>query len=200
MDQETNPVSDEERATQALIAAACQVLDGEQRGVPEDFVAGLFERAVPEDLMRYDPREVAALAADAWALLAHRKPSTPNIRLALPTEAHERLKANSVLEVINDDMPFLVDSVLGELAERGLDVRLVVHPVFAVARASDGGLVEFKGAHSADAGGLRESFIHIHVERIDDAARRAEIVDAIARALADVRAAVTDWRDRKSVV
>ena len=39
----------------------------------------------------------------------------------------------------------------------------------------------------------RESFIHIHVERVEDAARRAEIVKALEVVLAQVRAAVTDW-------
>ena len=36
----------------------------------------------------------------------------------------------TVLDVLNDDMPFLVDSVLGELNERGVDIRFLVHPVF----------------------------------------------------------------------
>src|SRR5436190_17488090 len=134
---EAQPGSDEERAAQALIAAAGKVLDADERGVPHDFVAGLFARAVPEDLMRYDAREIAALADHAWALLANRKPGTPNVRLASPAEGHERLKANSVLEIVNDDMPFLVDSVLSELSERGIDVRLVVHPVFTVERSPD---------------------------------------------------------------
>ena len=84
--------------------------------------------------------------------------------------------------------------MLGELAERGVDIRLVVHPVFAVERDAAGHLVSFQGSRPTTGGALRESFIHIHVERIDDEARRAEIVRAIADTLADVRAAVQDWR------
>ena len=57
-----------------------------------------------------------------------------------------------------------------------------------------GHLVSFQGERPTSHGALRESFIHVHVERIDDEARRAEIVRAIADALADVRAAVQDWR------
>ncbi len=118
------PGSDEERAEAALIAAAGKILRSDNREVPEDFVAALFDYAVPEDLLRYDPRQLAELAADAWSLLAVRKPGVPKIRLNAPDLAgHERLRADSVLEVVNDDMPFLVDSVLAELAERGLDVR-----------------------------------------------------------------------------
>src|SRR5262249_56918336 len=106
---------------------------------------------------------------------------------------HERLRNDSVLEIVNDDMPFLVDSVLAELAERGIEVRFVVHPVLTLVRDGAGRLTAFKGAKPA-AGALRESVIYIHIERIDEEARRAEIVEAIERVLADVRVCVLDWR------
>ena len=89
-------------------------------------------------------------------------------------------------------MPFLVDSVMAELAERGIDVRLVVHPVFAVARDPQGRLVDFKAVPVP--GSARESFIHIHVDRIDDDAQRGAIVAALEQVLADVRVCVQDWR------
>ena len=98
-----------------------------------------------------------------------------------------------MLEIVNDDMPFLVDSVLAELAEQGLEIRFVAHPVFTVERDGAGRLTSFRGTRPME-GALRESFIHVHVERIDEEARRAEIVAAIERVLADVRACVEDWR------
>jgi len=188
------PGSDEERAEAALIAAAGKILRSGHREVPEDFVAALFAHAVPEDLMRYDPRQLAELAADVWTLLAVRKPGVPKIRLETPgLPGHERLRADSILEIANDDMPFLVDSVLAELAERGIDVRFVVHPVLTVERDGTGRLTAFKGTKAA-AGALRESVIYIHIERIDEEARRAEIVEAVEQVLADVRVCVRDWR------
>jgi glutamate dehydrogenase len=188
------PGTDEERAVAALIAAAGNILRSENREVPEDFVAALFAYAVPEDLMRYDPRQLAELAANAWSLLAVRKPGVPKIRLeAFDPAGHERPRNDSVLEIVNDDMPFLVDSVLAELADRGIEVRFVVHPVLSVARDAAGRLTAFKGAKPA-AGALRESVIYIHIERIEEEARRAEIVEAIERVLADVRLCVQDWR------
>jgi len=188
------PGTDEERAEAALIAAAGNILRSENREVPEDFVAALFAYAVPEDLMRYDPRQLAELAANAWSLLAVRKPGVPKIRLeAFDPAGHERPRNDSVLEIVNDDMPFLVDSVLAELAERGIEVRFVAHPVLSVVRDAAGRLTAFKGAKPA-AGALRESVIYIHIERIEEEARRAEIVEAIERALVDVRLCVEDWR------
>jgi glutamate dehydrogenase len=105
-----------------------------------------------------------------------------------------RPKTVSVLEIVNDDMPFLVDSVMGELSERGIEISLVLHPVFTVERDVLGRLTAFKDAKPATGGALRESFIHLHTERIDDDKRRAEIVLAIEKVLRDVRLCVEDWR------
>jgi glutamate dehydrogenase len=189
------PGTDEERAEAALIAAAGKILRGSHRDIPEDFVAGIFAHAAPEDLLRYDPRQLAELAADAWSLLAVRKPGVANIRLDTvgPAGDRERRRNESVLEIVNDDMPFLVDSVLAELADRGVDVRFVVHPVLTVARDAAGRLTALKDAKAAP-GAPRESVIYIHLEPIDDEARRAEIVAAIERVLADIRLCVADWR------
>jgi glutamate dehydrogenase len=189
------PGTDEQRAEAALIAAAGKLLRSANPEVPEDFIAWLFAHAVPEDLMRYDPRQLAELAAGAWSLLAVRKPGVPKIRLDTPgpVVGHERLRNDSVLEIVNDDMPFLVDSVLAELTDRGIEVRFVVHPVLTVERDAAGRLIALNGAKSS-AGALRESVIYIHIERIDEEARRAEIVEAIERVLADVRVCVADWR------
>ena len=78
---------DELRAEQALIAAAARLLRGDAPGIPEDFTACLFSYAVPEDLMHCDPRQLAALAADAWSLLAVRTAGTPLIRFETPGPA-----------------------------------------------------------------------------------------------------------------
>src|SRR5216684_2212126 len=188
------PGTDEERAEAALIAAAGKVLDHDHRGVPADFVAGLFARAVPEDLMRYGPREVATLAADAWALMSVRQPGAPRMCFASPAASggQARLNTVSVLEIVNDDMPFLLDSVMAALNERGVEIHFVVHPVFSVERDASGRLIAFRGTQPA-AGARRESFIHIHSERLDER-RRADIAAALERTLGDVRLCVEDWR------
>ena len=121
-----------------------------------------------------------------------RPPGAPKIRCETVTlkESGGR-KSVSVIEIVNDDMPFLVDSVMGELAERRLTVQLVAHPVFGVQR--DGAKLLALGAADA-AGNARESFIHIHLEPIADEAVRAGVVRALGEVLGEVRLAVQDWR------
>jgi glutamate dehydrogenase len=181
---------DEQQAA-ALIAAA-DALVVRQGNMPEDFVDALFGRAAPEDLLRYRPEDLATLATQAWAALAERQPGAPKIRLG--TAVGAGLTSLGVLEIVNDDMPFLVDSILGELAERGVEIRLVVHPVFGVERDAKGRLTAFDPTRAKSGPRLRESFIHIHIEPIDDAARRDDVVNALTAVLADVRVCVHDWR------
>src|SRR3984957_103022 len=175
-------------ASVARSAAAAALLAKRQRGIPDDFLAKLFSLAVPEDFERYTAEQLAGIAEQSWLFLAERPPGAPKLRF----EPAIAPAGTSVLEIVNDDMPFLVDSVIAELHQRGLDIRLFVHPVFVVERDLAGKLVNFKGARTV--GGQHESFIHLHVEGLDDAAQRSEILQALESILAEVRVAVQDWR------
>src|SRR5262249_3103800 len=105
----------------------------------------------------------------------------------------KELKTTSIIEIINDDMPFLVDSVMGELNERDLDVRLVAHPVLEVTRDEEGRFIGL-GAASDQHPSRRESFIHVHVDLIEaEEARQAQTAGIIA-VLAGVRRGVEDWK------
>ncbi len=118
-----SPGSDEERAARAL--HRCRRRSAARRGRrgPPGFAALLFGRAAPEDLVGYQRgrarRRWRATPARSWrrASPARRKSASSRRRRT----AGERLKTVSVIEIVNDDMPFLVDSVMGELTERGLD-------------------------------------------------------------------------------
>jgi glutamate dehydrogenase len=187
--------TEEERAARQLIEQAGLLLSALDADIPKSFLAELFASAAADDVVGYEAQELAELARDAWSFLAVRKPAAPKVRFETPREvALDRAKAISVIEIANDNMPFLVDSVMGELAERGVDVRLVSHPVFSVERDATGRLTAFHGAGPTTGGALRESFIHIHVAPAEDKARRAGIVRALEEVLAQVRVCVQDWR------
>src|SRR6185369_11729073 len=188
--------SDEERAARRLIEQAGTILKGLRGDMPESFAPLMFAGVSSEDLVRYEARELADLAEAAWLFLAQRKPGAPKIRFESrpgPMGA-ERVKSVSIIEMINNDMPFLLDSVMAELTQQGVDVRLVLHPIFTVERDHTGALIGFRGDGPAVGAAQRESFIHIHVERVEDEARQAAIVQALEAVLADVRVCVQDWR------
>ena len=159
-----NVRSDAKSGSQSLIGAATAALALRDPGMPTDFLADSFGLLRPRTSNATVREELAAIADDSWAFLAQRTAGSPKVRLAPAAVT----RGVSVLDIVNDDMPFLVDSVVGELHERGLDISLLVHPVFSVERDEAGNLIGFEGARKGD--GRRESFIHIHIDGLEDAA------------------------------
>lgn len=97
------------------------------------------------------------------------------------------------LAIINDDMPFLVDSIAATIAAQGLSIDRLVHPVVPVERSEDGALIAMHGkSRTCPAGALPESLIYIETERVC-ARQRRELERRLKAVLADVRAAVKDW-------
>ncbi len=183
----------DEAVARRLLADADVVLRSRAADAPPDFATQLFALAAPEDLVDYEPAELAEIAAGTWRFLGERRPRTPKIRIEAPSPGiGHRLKSISVVEIVNDDMPFLVDSVMAELDAQGLEALLVAHPRFTVERDSAGKLVTLAAAAGATAN--RESVIQVHVDRIDDRDVQNAIVKALADVLAEVRLAVEDWR------
>ena len=112
----------EERAARARIDAAAKLLRGDKSDVPDDFAALLFGRAAPEDLVGYEAgRACGAGARGLGVLCGPQARRAENPVRAARLRRGRRLKSISVIEIVNDDMPFLVDSVMAELTERGLD-------------------------------------------------------------------------------
>ena len=122
-----------------------------------------------------------------------RDAGEPVIEVGTAAEPHRMMR----IAIINDDMPFLVDSIAATLAGQGLVIDRLLHPVVPVRRDGEGALQELVGANGA--GEVRESMIYIETARVDAKARR-EMVSAIRATLADVRAAVEDWPRMKAAM
>jgi len=162
------------------------------------FTQALFGRVPAEDLAPYPASALAELAAQAFRhLCALRRGHGPDIRLNdIEVEREGRRRELTILEVVNDNMPFLLDSTLAEVVAQGYEPTLVAHPILAVERAPDGALARLVGEATTAAadGPKRESFIHVHLPRIDDAAARTRLLEALTAVYADVAVAVADWK------
>jgi glutamate dehydrogenase len=166
---------------------------------PRTFAELLFDHTNSEDLANYDAVSLAFLAEQAWEHVQHRTAGSADIRVINPIMPDGR--EISVLEVLNDNMPFLFDSTIAELAEQGIEVTLVAHPIIAVERGERGELLRFYGeALPEGARGERESLIHFHIARLDADADRQKLIEGLTKTLNDVRACVTDWRAMRAHV
>ena len=146
--------------------------------------ARLTQGALPAELQGFGPAEVAAAAAFVAGVAQQRSPGEPSIALEPMSgdDTHRRMR----LAIVNDDMPFLVDSIAAMVGADGIAIDRVIHPVLPVTRDADGNL------QGIGAGGRSESFIYLEMERADARDRRG-LVDDLRAVLADVRAAVADW-------
>ncbi|MBN9021628.1 MAG: NAD-glutamate dehydrogenase, partial [Rhizobiales bacterium] len=156
--------------------------------------ADLFAHVSLEDLAAYGGPDLAGFVAAADALLATRKPGQTVVALTDPEPGRGSLAGEvTIIGILNEDMPFLLDSALGEIQAFGADVRLVAHPIVTVSRDRQGRLVDYRGLAPAGADGSRESLIQVHVARIEGESRRAELVARLESLFVEVRRAVTDW-------
>jgi glutamate dehydrogenase len=147
--------------------------------------------APDEELVGRTPEEMLAAAASHLELARQRLPGELKLRVGDPGDDHR-----TVVEIVVDDMPFLVDSVTGALTARNLDVHLLVHPMVVVHRTPLGALTGVAAEVEPDDAGrgdLVESWIHIEVDPVRDPRARAELEGALQRVLTDVREAVEDW-------
>jgi glutamate dehydrogenase len=162
-----------------------------------EFVNAFYDRGAAEDLVTYSAEELTGFAMDAWQDFQSHDLGTHRVSMSDPSFKTKGGKAKNltVIEIVNDNMPFLVDSVMDELQDSKLEVHLVLHPIFIVERDEKGALISAIGRKKpAKRKDRQESLIHIHVTRIDDAEQREALEARLNTVLNDVRAVVNDFK------
>lgn len=162
------------------------------------FLQRYYLHTAPEDLTGRDPIDVYGAALSHFRLGETRPQGTANVRVHTPTvEENGWTCTHTVVEVVTDDMPFLVDSVTNELTRQGRGIHVVIHPQVVVRRDLTGRLIEILTVPPS-AGDLphdahTESWIHVEIDRETDRGDLKQITADLLRVLSDVREAVEDW-------
>ncbi|HEY7182351.1 MAG TPA: NAD-glutamate dehydrogenase, partial [Blastocatellia bacterium] len=165
----------------------------EKRDAIERFVDAYFQQTPPEDLMERRVDDLYGAALSHWNFARKREPGRPKLRVFNPTvEEHGWQSTHTVIEIVNDDMPFLVDSVTMEVNRHGLTLHLIIHPIMMARRRAGGELEEMPAPPGE--GATPESLMHVEVDRIVSPEKIAVLTADLTRVLGDVRRAVTDWK------
>ena len=153
-------------------------------------LAALLYTAAPLDgLAAIGAKRLAVETQEALSFLNEKPKDRHKIRVRPARDGESTL-----IEISNDDMPFLVDSVMGEIQARGHDVRLALHPIFKTARNADRQLTAILGPADQNwADGNQESLIIVHLAAMTPAAGE-ELGRALSDILGEVRVAVADWK------
>ncbi len=177
-------------------ARAEATLPPDEQGAAQAFVAQYFHGADPDDLARLSTADAAGAALSHYRLARVRVGTDAIVRVANPDlESDGWSSPHTVVEIVSDDMPFLVDSAVGALTSRGLEVQLVLHPTALVRRDADGRLVDVlpHDATKPREGYAPESYLHLEVDRLASEDERASVAAELGEVLADVQVAVADW-------
>ncbi len=190
-------IPETERRHQALtdqvIAELQQRLSPSGARVAIRFAQQCFRRVPVEDLAAEAPSTLATIVLGQLDLLKRRQRGDMLLRVYNPTLEQEGWESpHTIVEVVNDDMPFLVDTGALALAEMELGIHLIIHPVIRVARDTSGKLTGLYDKRSGK--GLPESVIQFQVDRRTSPSGLEEIERRLTAAYMDVRRAVADWK------
>ncbi|MDB5425454.1 MAG: NAD-specific glutamate dehydrogenase protein, partial [Phenylobacterium sp.] len=174
-----------------LVTAVLAALsDDPAKAAARAFARQAAADAAPDELPELSTADLARNLADFWRFGERRRGRGPSIRIA--PVIGERAAGLDRLEIVQDDAPFLVDSIMGEIAEQGLSVRALFHPIVEVQR-------DRAGVRGPTGTTRRESMIQVILDPIG-ADREAALVRGIAETLKDVRAAVEDFPEMLSLM
>ncbi|GAB3814559.1 hypothetical protein GCM10027605_60210 [Micromonospora zhanjiangensis] len=180
------PVPNAERLVAQAVALAGEDHDA------ATLVDRFWRFAPDEELIGFTAEEMLAAAQDHRELAQQRVPGELKLRIHEPAPEQQ----HTVIEIVTDDMPFLVDSVTALLTAQHLDVHMLVHPLVVVRREPLGRLTEVAADVEPDdaiAGDLVESWIRVEIDPVRDPAGRDRLRKELQRVLTDVREAVEDW-------
>jgi len=166
---------------------------------PERLVRCFYHGVSELDLVQRTPEDLAGAALAQFRLGRVRRAGRSLVRVFNPEPRRDGFSSShTVIMVVTDDMPFLVDSLGMVCTEGGLAVHLLAHPVFSVVRDRAGRLRE---VHLDDPpqGARAESWQLIEVDREPDPKRLAGIERRIRNTLDDIRSATADWRRMRAM-
>jgi glutamate dehydrogenase len=178
----------------SLTESVSERLDHEPPAAYREFVRQYYHWVPAKDLADRQPEDLAGAIVSHWRMARQREPGEVKVSVYNPDRAADGWQSPyTAIEVVSDDMPFLIDSVTMELARQGYGIELIVHPVMRVVRDGAGVLQEVLASGAAGVGWQTESMIHVEVARQSASERLAVLHSGIEVVLEEVRAAVEDW-------
>ncbi|HEX2062474.1 MAG TPA: NAD-glutamate dehydrogenase, partial [Thermoanaerobaculia bacterium] len=178
-----------------LAAEARRRVPAGQADSAEHFVRRYFAHVAPDDVIYTSFDTLLGGALSLWEYGEQRQPGKPKVRLFNPSQEKKGWGLeHTVIEIVNDDMPFLVDSVSAEIHRRDRKIHLLLHPIITATRDAAGNRLEVTDTLSGNETSVRESYMHVEIDQETEPAELEAIRVSLERILEEVRLAVVDWR------
>ena len=159
----------------------------------EQFAQCLYTHMSRDDLNVRNDSDLYGAVVSLWNALNKTAPSDTHIRVFNPTQSkHGWQSSHSVIEVIQPDMPFLVDSLAMALNRMGITAHVMLHTPLAVVRDKKS-VTEVSFVNNAPKNSDNIAVFLIEIDKQSSDADIKAIEKEIQSVLADVVASVVDW-------
>ena len=189
-----------ERARSQVIHSAAELAEKAGGERLEPFLRRYYRHVATEDLLTRGAEDIFGAAMSHRELAANRPVGTANVQVFTPTIEEQGWSCGqTVIEIVTDDMPFLVDSVTAELSRQERPFHLVIHPQLVVRRDAAGAMQEILDVDEMAGAGLGaefgagvESWMHVEIDRQGGESEQQALTKGLERVLSDVRESVED--------
>ena len=178
-----------------VVALVKKQVDVSQQAILQDFIRKYYHNTAAEDLVESETTNLYGAALAHWNFAYNRKAGEAKVRIYNPQfEKHGWQSTHTIVEIIIEDKPFLVDSVRMTLNARSLTTHLVIHPVIKFKRDSKNRIVEILEFADDQEDANNEAVIHVEVDRQTEKAVLGAITSDVESVLREVTLAVEDWQ------
>ena len=157
----------------------------------DEYLKIFYSQAYPSDFANYSKDELFYLALSSFEFFASRSKNKPKVKLYNPSIDHNGFESSyTVIDIVNDDMPFLLDSTIIHFEKLNIEIKNIIHPAYSVTRDKNGEISSLSSSKNS----AEESVIQIHLAHISSQSEMENLEKDIIKILETVRIIVEDWK------
>ena len=116
-------------------------LPADEMAAVQAFTRQYYAQVAAEDLLERTVQDLYGAALSHWRFVQRYVAGQTLLRVYNPRpEEHGWQSAHTVIEIVGEDMPFLVDSITMEINRQGLTQHLIIHPIMRMRQNAAGRL------------------------------------------------------------
>ena len=194
-----NKKAQSEEVIEQVISMMKRQVGESQQNILEKFIRKYYSNTAAEDLVDCEANNLYGAALAHWNFAHSRKHGSNRVRIYNPQfEEYGWQSTHTVVEIITDDMPFLVDSVRMKLNARNLTTHLVIHPVINIQRDASGKIIDIHEHGDGHQGACDEAIIHVEVDRQTEKEILKDLNDDVESVIKEISFAVEDWQPMRN--
>ena len=156
----------------------------------EKYIRIFFSGSVGKDFADYKIAELLDSATSSFEFFSQKPNNNFKLKIYNPTQDQDGFELGyTIFNIVNDDMPFLVDSVVMQFDNLGIEIKNIIHPILTTKRSEDGKVISFFKENDQS----NESVMQLHLAKISND-QISVLETRLSEVLESVKMAVMDWQ------